>query len=90
MELNEDPNYMTTYVLQEKTVKILDIWTKANTFPPAVMTRLIGLTQTGETSGSAQNGVDITNKSCTFAEYHLANLIPVLPPTVEAAIVSRN
>lgn len=34
--------------IQEKTKKILDIWTKSNTFPANVLTRLSGQVRTAE------------------------------------------
>lgn len=35
-------------LLQEKSKKILDIWTKSNTFPSPVLTRLRGLVKDSE------------------------------------------
>ncbi|KAG8861435.1 hypothetical protein FRB96_002884 [Tulasnella sp. 330] len=47
---------------KEKTVKILDIWTKANTFSPVVMTRLVGLTQGSTGPAARPASVDNSNK----------------------------
>ena len=39
--MNESSDYLSwCYKFQEKAKKILDIWTKSTTFPPAVLTRL--------------------------------------------------
>jgi hypothetical protein len=39
--MNEGSDYLPwCYKFQEKAKKILDIWTKSTTFPPAVLTRL--------------------------------------------------
>jgi hypothetical protein len=39
--MNEGSDYLSwCYKFQEKAKKILDIWTKSTTFPPAVLTRL--------------------------------------------------
>ncbi|KAG9010684.1 hypothetical protein FRB94_010161 [Tulasnella sp. JGI-2019a] len=58
--LIQDMLAIGTTEAKEKTVKILDIWTKANTFPPTVMTRLVGLTQSSA-SGVQPVTVDTSN-----------------------------
>ncbi|KAG8964921.1 hypothetical protein FRC03_001221 [Tulasnella sp. 419] len=51
---------------KEKTRKVLDIWSKANTFPKEVISRLVGITESG---GGVENSAD-ANQSSTTTQTH--------------------
>lgn len=58
-------------------MKVLDIWAKANTFPPAVITRLQGIIRgTNSTNGLDRNSS--TSHICTFAKYNYKLNAPFL------------
>jgi hypothetical protein len=51
--MNEGSDYLLWYyVFQEKAKKILDIWTKSTTFPPAVLTRLENVLEGDDAPGA--------------------------------------
>lgn len=51
-------------------MKILDIWTKSNTFPPAILARLQAILKgTAVETAAPSKAPESSNKPCTFAKY---------------------
>ena len=67
--MDEGSNYLLLcYIFQEKAKKILDIWTKSTTFPPAVLTRLENVLK-----GDDATGAYLVSISCSLSISPLCN-----------------